>query len=172
MTNEILKLTNKLQYAKIDFQKKNIERSIEKLTNLKDNLLSLYGEVKEEFVSPIEINSRYFKNNKDYTQVTVMKIDGDKITVKDINSIESVVSTKDLLNKELYLTPEDIDNLKSKESNYESSESEETILKESQDTVGDFIKDTELTNNSYSALQKGTKKKNEDDLLTEIKNCQ
>jgi len=101
-----------------------------------------------------------------------MKIDGDKITVKDINSIESVVSTKDLLNKELYLTPEDIDNLKSEESNYESSESEETILKESQDTVGDFIKDTELTNNSYSALQKGTKKKNEDDLLTEIKNCQ
>ena len=172
LTNEILKLTNKLQYAKIDFQKKNIERSIEKLTNLKDNLLSLYGEVKEEFVSPIEVNSRYFKNNKDYTQVTVMKIDGDKITVKDINSIESVVSTKDLLNKELYLTPEDIDNLKSEESNYESSESEETILKESQDTVGDFIKDTELTNNSYSALQKGTKKKNEDDLLTEIKNCQ
>ena len=150
----------------------SVAEEIDDLLKTKDNSVPLSDEVKEEFVSPVKLGLRYFKINEQYKEVTVMKIDGDKITVKDINSIESVVSTKDLLNKELYLTPEDIDNLKSEESNYESSESEETILKESQDTVGDFIKDTELTNNSYSALQKGTKKKNEDDLLTEIKNCQ
>jgi hypothetical protein len=152
----------------------SVAEEIDDLLKTKDNSVPLSDEVKEEFVSPIEVNSRYFKNNKDYTQVTVMKVDGDKITIKGNrkNSKETIVSTKDLLNKELYLTSEDIDKLKSEESNYESSESEETILKESQDTVGDFIKDTELTNNSYSALQKGTKKKNEDDLLTEIKNCQ
>ena len=150
----------------------SVAEEIDDLLKTKDNSVPLSDEVKEEFVSPVKLGLRYFKINEQYKEVTVMKIDGDKITVKDINSIESVVSTKDLLNKELYLTPEDIDNLKSEESNYESSESEETILKESQDTVGDFIKDTELTNNSYFALQKGTKKKNEDDLLTEIKNCQ
>jgi hypothetical protein len=150
----------------------SVAEEIDDLLAPKDNSVPLSDEVKEEFVSPVKLGLRYFKINEQYKEVTVMKIDGDKITVKDINSIESVVSTKDLLNKELYLTPEDIDKLKSEESNYESSESEETILKESQDTVGDFIKDTELTNNSYSALQKGTKKKNEDDLLTEIKNCQ
>ena len=171
MTNEILKLTNKLQYAKIDFQKKNIERSIEKLTNLKDNLLSLYGEVKEEFVSPIEINSRYFKNNKDYTQVTVMKIDGDKITVKDINSIESVVSTKDLLNKELYLTPEDIDNLKSEESNYEANESEKIILRDVQNTTETFINSTEDKNKATEIGLNDNITKIEDALLTKIKNC-
>jgi hypothetical protein len=101
-----------------------------------------------------------------------MKVDGDKITIKDINSKESIVNTKDLLNKDLYLTSEDIENLKSEESNYEANETEKTILKESQDIISDFIKDTELTNNSYSVLQKGTKKKIEDDLLTKIKNCQ
>ena len=174
LTNEILKLTNKLQYAKIDFQKKNIERSIEKLTNLKDNLLSLYGEVKEEFVSPIEVNSRYFKNNKDYTQVTVMKVDGDKITIKGNrkNSKESIVSTKDLLNKELYLTPEDIDNLKSEESTYEANESEKIILKEVQNTTETFINSTEDKNKATEIGLKDTIENIETDLLTEIKNCQ
>ena len=174
LTNEILKLTNKLQYAKIDFQKKNIERSIEKLTNLKDNLLSLYGEVKEEFVSPIEVNSRYFKNNKDYTQVTVMKVDGDKITIKGNrkNSKETIVSTKDLLNKELYLTSEDIDKLKSEESNYEANESEKIILKEVQNTTETFINSTEDKNKATEIGLKDSITKIEDDLLTKIKNCQ
>ena len=174
LTNEILKLTNKLQYAKIDFQKKNIERSIEKLTNLKDNLLSLYGEVKEEFVSPIEVNSRYFKNNKDYTQVTVMKVDGDKITIKGNrkNSKESIVSTKDLLNKELYLTSEDIDKLKSEESTYEANESEKIILKEVQNTTETFINSTEDKNKATEIGLKDTIENIETDLLTEIKNCQ
>ena len=174
LTNEILKLTNKLQYAKIDFQKKNILGSIEKLTNLKDNLLSLYGEVKEEFVSPIEVNSRYFKNNKDYTQVTVMKVDGDKITIKGNrkNSKESIVSTKDLLNKDLYLTSVDIDNLKSEESTYEANESEKTILKEVQNTTDTFINSTEDKNKATEIGLKDNIKKIEDDLLTKIKNCQ
>jgi len=174
LTNEILKLTNKLQYAKIDFQKKNIEASIEKLTNLKDNLLSLYGEVKEEFISPIEVNSRYFKNNKDYTQVTVMKVDGDKITIKGNrkNSKESIVSTKDLLNKDLYLTSEDIENLKSEESTYEANESEKTILKEVQNTTDTFINSTEDKNKATEIGLKDNIKKIEDDLLTKIKNCQ
>jgi len=174
LTNEILKLTNKLQYAKINFQKKNIEASIEKLTNLKDNLLSLYGEVKEEFVSPIEVNSRYFKNNKDYTQVTVMKVDGDKITIKGNrkNSKESIVSTKDLLNKDLYLTSEDIENLKSEESTYEANESEKTILKEVQNTTDTFINSTEDKNKATEIGLKDNIKKIEDDLLTKIKNCQ
>ena len=173
LTNEILKLTNKLQYAKIDFQKKNIERSIEKLTNLKDNLLSLYGEVKEEFVSPIEVNSRYFKNNKDYTQVTVMKVDGDKITIKGNrkNSKETIVSTKDLLNKELYLTSEDIDILKSEESNYEANESEKIILKEVQNTTETFINSTEDKNKATEIGLNDNITKIEDALLTKIKNC-
>jgi len=174
LTNEILKLTNKLQYAKIDFQKKNILGSIEKLTNLKDNLLSLYGEVKEEFVSPIEVNSRYFKNNKDYTQVTVMKVDGDKITIKGNrkNSKESIVNTKDLLNKDLYLTSEDIENLKSEESTYEANESEKTILKEVQNTTDTFINSTEDKNKATEIGLKDNITKIEDDLLTKIKNCQ
>ena len=174
LTNEILKLTNKLQYAKIDFQKKNIEASIEKLTNLKDNLLSLYGEVKEEFISPIEVNSRYFKNNKDYTQVTVMKVDGDKITIKGNrkNSKESIVSTKDLLNKKLYLNDEDIANLKSEESNYEANESEKIILKEVQNTTDTFINSTEDKNKATEIGLKDNIEKIEDDLLTKIKNCQ
>ena len=174
LTNEILKLTNKLQYAKIDFQKKNILGSIEKLNNLKDNLLSLYGEVKEEFVSPIEVNSRYFKNNKDYTQVTVMKVDGDKITIKGNrkNSKESIVNTKDLLNKDLYLTSEDIENLKSEESTYEANESEKTILKEVQNTTDTFINSTEDKNKATEIGLKDNIKKIEDDLLTKIKNCQ
>jgi hypothetical protein len=174
LTNEILKLTNKLQYAKIDFQKKNIERSIEKLTNLKDNLLSLYGEVKEEFVSPIEVNSRYFKNNKDYTQITVMKVDGDKITIKGNrkNSKETIVSTKDLLNKELYLTSEDIDKLKSEESNYEANESEKIILKEVQNTTETFINSKDDKNKAAEIGLKDTIENIETDLLTEIKNCQ
>ena len=174
LTNEILKLTNKLQYAKIDFQKKNIERSIEKLTNLKDNLLSLYGEVKEEFVSPIEVNSRYFKNNKDYTQVTVMKVDGDKITIKGNrkNSKETIVSTKDLLNKELYLTSEDIDKLKSEESNYEANESEKIILKDVQNTTETFINSKDDKNKAAEIGLKDTIENIETDLLTEIKNCQ
>ena len=174
LTNEILKLTNKLQYAKIDFQKKNIEGSIEKLTNLKDNLLSLYGEVKEEFISPIEVNSRYFKNNKDYTQVTVMKVDGDKITIKGNrkNSKESIVSTKDLLNKKLYLNDEDISNLKSEESNYEANESEKIILKEVQNTTDTFINSTEDKNKATEIGLKDNIEKIEDDLLTKIKNCQ
>ena len=174
LTNEILKLTNKLQYAKIDFQKKNIEGSIEKLTNLKDNLLSLYGEVKEEFISPIEVNSRYFKNNKDYTQVTVMKVDGDKITIKGNrkNSKESIVSTKDLLNKKLYLNDEDIANLKSEESNYEANESEKIILKEVQNTTDTFINSTEDKNKATEIGLKDNIEKIEDDLLTKIKNCQ
>jgi hypothetical protein len=150
----------------------SVAEEINDLLKTKDNLVPLSDEVKEEFVSPIEVDSRYFKNNKDYTKVTVMKVDGDKITIKDINSKESIVNTKDLLNKDLYLTSEDIENLKSEESNYEANETEKTILKESQDIISDFIKDTELTNNSYSVLQKGTKKKIEDDLLTKIKNCQ
>ena len=174
LTNEILKLTNKLQYAKIDFQKKNIEGSIEKLTNLKDNLLSLYGEVKEEFISPIEVNSRYFKNNKDYTQVTVMKIDGDKITIKGIrkNSKETIVNSKDLLNKKLYLNDEDIANLKSEESNYEANESEKIILKEVQNTTDTFINSTEDKNKATEIGLKDNIEKIEDDLLTKIKNCQ
>lgn len=150
----------------------SVAEEINDLLKTKDNLVPLSDEVKEEFVSPIEVNSRYFKINENYIEVTVMKVDGDKITIKDINSKESIVSTKDLLNKDLYLTSEDIGNLKSEESNYEANESEKTILKESQDIISDFIKDTELTNNSYSVLQKGTKKKIEDDLLTKIKNCQ
>ena len=173
LTNEILKLTNKLQYAKIDFQKKNIERSIEKLTNLKDNLLSLYGEVKEEFVSPIEVNSRYFKNNKDYTQVTVMKVDGDKITIKGNrkNSKESIVSTKDLLNKELYLTSEDIDNLKSEESTYEANESEKIILRDVQNTTETFINSKDDKNKAAEIGLKDTIENIENALLTKIKNC-
>ena len=158
---------------KIDFQKKNIERSIEKLTNLKDNLLSLYGEVKEEFVSPIEVNSRYFKNNKDYTQVTVMKVDGDKITIKGNrkNSKETIVSTKDLLNKELYLTSEDIDKLKSEESNYEANESEKIILRDVQNTTETFINSTEDKNKATEIGLNDNITKIEDALLTKIKNC-
>jgi len=174
LTNEILKLTNKLQYAKIDFQKKNILGSIEKLTNLKDNLLSLYGEVKEEVKNPIEVGDRYFMNNTKFTIMTVMKVDGDKITIKGNrkNSKESIVSTKDLLNKDLYLTSLDIDNLKSEESNYEANESEKTILKEVQNTTDTFINSTKDKNKATEIGLKDNIKEIEDDLLTKIKNCQ
>jgi hypothetical protein len=101
-----------------------------------------------------------------------MKIDGDKITVKDINSIESVVSTKDLLNKELYLTPEDIDNLKSEESTYEANESEKIILKEVQNTTETFINSKDDKNKAAEVGLKDTIENIETDLLTEIKNCQ
>jgi len=174
LTNEILKLTNKLQYAKIDFQKKNILGSIEKLNNLKDNLLSLYGEVKQEVKNPIEVGDRYFMNNTKFTIMTVMKVDGDKITIKGNrkNSKESIVSTKDLLNKDLYLTSVDIYNLKSEESNYEANESEKIILKEVQNTTDTFINSTEDKNKATEIGLKDNIKKIEDDLLTKIKNCQ
>jgi len=174
LTNEILKLTNKLQYAKIDFQKKNILGSIEKLTNLKDNLLSLYGEVKQEVKNPIEVGDRYFMNNTKFTIMTVMKVDGDYITIKGNrkNSKESIVSTKDLLNKDLYLTSVDIDNLKSEESTYEANESEKTILKEVQNTTDTFINSTEDKNKATEIGLKDNITKIEDDLLTKIKNCQ
>ena len=89
----------------------------------------------------------------------------------DINSIESVVSTKDLLNKELYLTPEDIDNLKSEESNYEANESEKIILKEVQNTTETFINSTEDKNKATEIGLNDNITKIEDALLTKIKNC-
>ena len=150
----------------------SVAEEIDDLLKTKDNSVPLSDEVKEEFVSPIKLGLRYFKINEQYKEVTVMKIDGDKITVKDINSIESVVSTKDLLNKELYLTPEDIDNLKSEESTYEANESEKIILKEVQNTTETFINSKDDKNKAAEVGLKDTIENIETDLLTEIKNCQ
>jgi hypothetical protein len=151
----------------------SVAEEIDDLLKTKDNSVPLSDEVKEEFVSPIEVNSRYFKNNKDYTQVTVMKVDGDKITIKGNrkNSKETIVSTKDLLNKELYLTSEDIDKLKSEESNYEANESEKIILKEVQNTTETFINSTEDKNKATEIGLNDNITKIEDALLTKIKNC-
>ena len=102
-----------------------------------------------------------------------MKVDGDKITIKGNrkNSKESIVSTKDLLNKELYLTSEDIDNLKSEESTYEANESEKIILRDVQNTTETFINSKDDKNKAAEIGLKDTIENIENALLTKIKNC-
>jgi hypothetical protein len=158
----------------VQYQKDILTDNISKLTTLKNNLVSLYGEVKQEVKNPIEVGDRYFMNNTKFTKMTVIKVDGDYITIKGNrkNSKETIVNSKDLLNKELYLTPEDIANLKSEESNYEANESEKIILKDVQNTTETFINSTEDKNKATEIGLKDTITKIEDDLLTKIKNCQ
>ena len=174
LDNEIKTLNNKLNYAKVQYQKDILTDNISKLTTLKNNLVSLYGEVKQEVKNPIEVGDRYFMNNTKFTKMTVIKVDGDYITIKGNrkNSKETIVNSKDLLNKELYLTPEDIENLKSEESNYEANESEKIILKNVQNTTETFINSTEDKNKATEIGLKDTIENIETDLLTEIKNCQ